>query len=408
MDRIILVTSSFPYYPGEQFLETEIKYYDGLAVTIMPMSSNERIRKVSSNIEVDKYLTNQPKSLGVRIKYLLKAFFKNKLVYQEIVLNKVFSVKKLKGLFVSISNYERFYDIFDNYFEKEKDLSGTVIYTYWNTEATYALQSLKKKYGYKLVSRIHRFDLYKERRPGSYIPLKHLFTNHIDKIFTITESANEYLSKTYGFKNQILELSKLGVNDCLINSQPSVNRALSLVSCSFLVDLKRIDKIIDALFVLSKTCPLIKFNWIHIGSGSLENTLKQYAIKKLSNLDGIRYDFLGFLDNQEVYEFYRTNRIDVFVNVSESEGVPVSIMEAMSCHIPIIAPDIGGISDMVSNGVNGILLSGECRVDELVKALSNVEFFKIQETRENSYKQYLEKYNARNNYTKFVETLKGL
>lgn len=408
MNKIILITASFPYYPGEQFLETEVKYYDGLDVTILPMTSHSNSRVIPRNIKVDKYLINQSKSRIVKMKYLLKAFLKNTFVYKELIFNKVLGIKKIKAFVFSILDYQRFYDIFDEYFKNQKDLNNTVLYTYWNTEATYALQSLKKKYGYKLVSRIHGFDIYKERRPDFYMPLKHLFTEDIDKILTITESANEYLSKTYGFKSETLDLSRLGVDDYSIKTQSSVDGTLSIVSCSFLVDVKRIDKIIDAMAALAKKFPSRKFEWKHIGTGPLEKKLKEYAMEKLLNFDNIQYEFLGHVENQEVYEFYKNNAIDVFVNVSESEGVPVSIMEAMSCHIPIVAPNIGGISDMISNGMNGILLSEKCEEDELLNALSNIEFLKSNEAKENSYNLYLEKYSAKKNYIEFIETLKML
>lgn len=407
-NKIILITSSFPFCPGEQFLETEIDYYNCVDLTIMPLVGHSKVRGIPDNVKVDKRLIEQSKSVAIKYKYLLNAFLTRKLVYQEIVLSKVFSIKKLKLLFVSISKYQRFYDIFDKCFQVQNSLNDTVVYTYWNTEATYALQSLKKKYGYKLVSRIHGGDIYKERRPESYMPLKHLFTNDIDKIFTITESANEYLSKTYGFKSDALEVSRLGVDDCLIVSHSSVNSKLVIATCSFITEVKRLDRVVDALVSLSKKNPSINFEWKHIGNGSLEDKIKQYAKEKLSNIDNVKYDFLGELDNQEVYVFYKNNAVDVFVNVSESEGVPVSIMEAMSCHIPIVAPNTGGVSDMVLNEVNGILLSEECETGEIVNALSKIDFFKSKEIRENSYRLYLEKYNAKNNYTQFVEVLKRL
>lgn len=408
--KILLITSSFPYYPGEQFLETEVKYYSDrkdIHLCIMPMGKHKKKRDIDNNIKVDEYLLSIKNNIFTKLLCFIRSML-NKYFYKELFVSRPFSLTKMKSFATSLYGYQRYYSLFDAYFKDKKDLNNTLVYTYWHTEATYALQSLKEKYGYKLVSRIHRFDIYKERRPDSYMPLKHLFTENIDKVFTITETANEYLSKTYGFKSAILELSRLGVDDYAIKTQSSIDGTLSIASCSFLVDVKRVDKIIDVLHSLSKKFQSIKFEWRHIGSGPLEGNLKQYAIEQLSNLDNVRYEFLGHLDNQEVYEFYKNNAIDVFINVSESEGVPVSIMEAMSCHIPIVAPNVGGISDMISNRKNGILLSEKCEVNELVNALSDVEFFKNQEIRENSYKQYLENYSAKKNYTEFLNGLKRL
>lgn len=408
MNKVILITSSFPYYGGEQFLETEVKYYEELELVILPLSSSRDIREVNSFVNIDNEFINRKNKRIQKVYYLLKAFFSS-VSYREFFTNiKLNIFKRFRSYLFNIRIHQEFYSFFDNYFKNQKDLENTVVYTYWNTQATYALQSLKKKYGYKLVSRIHGFDIYKERRPDSYMPLKHLFTQNIDKVFTITQSANEYLSKTYGFKSETLELSRLGVDDNFIKCSSSLENYFSIASCSFLVDVKRVDKIIDSVAILSKQYPLITFEWNHIGSGPLEERLKQCAQEKLSSVSNVKYKFLDHLDNQEVYMFYKSSAVDVFINVSESEGVPVSIMEAMSCHIPIVAPNIGGISDMIIDRKSGVLLSEKCEVDELVESLSEVEFFKNEATRKKAYQVYLEKYDAKKNYKEFIETLKGL
>lgn len=407
MKKIILITSSFPYHLGEQFLETEIKYYDGINVTILPMSSDKKMRTIPNKIKLDNSLIEKKHTIVKKIYYRLKSLGSG-IFYKEFFSQVRVNLKRIKPFLSSMYGYQRSYNIFDHYFKDQKDLENTIVYTYWNAEATYALQRLKKKYGYRLVSRIHRGDLYQERKTNCYMPLKHLFADNIDKVFTITQSANEYLSKTYGFKDETLELSRLGVDDNFIKCNSSLENHFSIASCSFLVDVKRVDKIIDTITILSKQYPSITFEWNHIGSGPLEDNLQQFARKKLSNMSNVKYKFLGHLDNQEVYVFYKNNAVDVFVNVSESEGVPVSIMEAMSCHIPIVAPNVGGISDMIIDKSSGKLLSEKCELDEIIEALSEVEFFKNEATREKAYEVYLEKYDAKKNYTEFIETLKEL
>jgi colanic acid/amylovoran biosynthesis glycosyltransferase len=406
MTKMILITASFPYVPGEQFLETEVKYYTkhkDVEFTIMPISSNGEMRKIDKSILLNNYLiNNRNKSKIKKVFTLFKSLF-SILFWKEIVLNKVYRGSKLKSFASTIVAYYNYYDLFDNYFRDKKDLSNTIVYTYWNDSFTYALQSLKNKYGYKLVSRIHRYDIYKERRVKNYMPLKSNFTQNIDKIYTITQSANDYLHKTYGFKKEILQLARLGVDDKNIISNANELNIFHIVSCSFLVDVKRVDKIVDALSLLSEKLKNITLIWTHIGSGPLEKTLKDLANKKLSQKENIIFNFIGQLTNQEVYKFYQENNVDVFVNVSESEGVPVSIMEAMSCHVPIVAPDIGGISDMIEDAKSGFLLSNACKVDEIYKALLKIDFFKKEETRKKSYDIFLEKYNATKNYKDFLD-----
>jgi len=48
------------------------------------------------------------------------------------------------------------------------------------------------------------------------------------------------------------------------------------------------------------------------------------------------------LPHNDVLNYYASNPVDVFINTSSSEGLPVSIMEAMSFGIPVIATNVGG------------------------------------------------------------------
>ena len=111
------------------------------------------------------------------------------------------------------------------------------------------------------------------------------------------------------------------------------------------------------------------------------------------------------MNNQDVYKLYQNNKIDVFINSSENEGVPVSIMEAMSCYIPIIAPNVGGISELIQDNYNGKLLSEKCTISELSTAITQISFFKSSEVRDNARKQYEDKYNASKNYNEFIDVL---
>jgi len=402
--RVILITSHFPYSGGEQFLETEIKYYTDIELTILPKSKSDFIRVTPNNIKINDYLIRNS-SKNRKIVYLFKSL-KNRLFYKELFSKKFLSLKKLKIFFDAIATYQMYYELFDSYFTQLQNLETVTIYTYWNDVATYALQSLKNKYKYKLVSRIHRGDLYQEKKALGYMPLKKHFTTNLDTLYTITQSANGYLVDVYGFvERDILKLSRLGVEERGIISKSSPEKSLHITSCSFLSEVKQVDKIIQSLKIVSEQMQEVKFVWTHIGDGILYEHLTSLAESELTGLSNIEYHFVGNYTNEKVYEFYRRNEVDVFLNVSLSEGVPVSIMEAMSCHIPIIAPDIGGISDMIDNGKSGFLLSQECAIEEIVDSLRNIHFFKNHEIREESYKIFLEKYDASKNYKHFIEEM---
>ena len=67
-----------------------------------------------------------------------------------------------------------------------------------------------------------------------------------------------------------------------------------------------------------------------------------------------------------VYDYL--NKSKIFVLPSKYEGVPISILEAMNCGLPIIASNVGGVPEIVESGKNGILLE-EITVSALKDAM---------------------------------------
>jgi biofilm PGA synthesis N-glycosyltransferase PgaC len=79
------------------------------------------------------------------------------------------------------------------------------------------------------------------------------------------------------------------------------------------------------------------------------------ALEKLSaelNLSDA-VEFLGYQPQSRVREIL--NETDVFVMTSRAEGVPVVLMEAMAAGLPVVAPRIAGIPELVDDGQNGFL-----------------------------------------------------
>lgn len=404
--EVVLITSRFPYYPGEQFLETEIKYWvqnDNVKLTIMPTAVGNDKREIPKNISLDISLINRSKNVARKMIYILTSLF-SPMFYKELYTEVLKNPKRFYHSLTSFVNFLHFRKMLKSFLSLNTD-KKYIFYTYWHNEVTYALQSLKKEHDIQVVTRTHRLDIYKERRQYNYMPLRRQFLNKIDKIFTITNSAEDYLSTTYGFDTNIIMTARLGVDDHGIITQSNEEHMYHIVSCSFLIHVKQVDKLIDAILELSLIQKEIKIIWTHIGTGVLEKKLKIYAYNRFKNVPNLAYKFLGDINNRNVYEFYKNNKVDVFINTSTSEGVPVSIMEAMSCHIPIIAPKVGGINDMIESNFNGTLLSQNPKIEEIVKSLSLIKFYKNEKTRNNSYFIFKKYYDAKNNYPEFISKI---
>lgn len=86
-----------------------------------------------------------------------------------------------------------------------------------------------------------------------------------------------------------------------------------------------------------------------IGDGEdrekLEQVIKNRQAEKYVILQGIKANVEEYLQNADIY-----------VSSSKTEGLPLSILEAMACGLPIVATDVGGTRDIVCEGKNGFLI----------------------------------------------------
>ena len=129
----------------------------------------------------------------------------------------------------------------------------------------------------------------------------------------------------------------------------------------------------------------LNLEWIHFGDGELRKDLEELAKNKLAN---VNYNFTGNISNEKILNFYSENYVDLFLNVSSSEGIPVSIMESLSAGIPVIATNVGGNNEIINNK-NGSIIDSDFRTEELSTKIYN--YSKLKETkiiqyRENAYK----------------------
>jgi len=101
------------------------------------------------------------------------------------------------------------------------------------------------------------------------------------------------------------------------------------------------------------------FKWLHVGplpTKENENYVYYLQILKLIKKYGLdeNVTFLGRISLRELIKIYQ--RSDVFILPSLWEGMPLVIIEAMSCGLPIISTKISGVEDLVKNNFNGILV----------------------------------------------------
>lgn len=100
----------------------------------------------------------------------------------------------------------------------------------------------------------------------------------------------------------------------------------------------------------------VKF--VIVGEGPEEKELRRFV--KENNLDE-KVIFTGLL--KDVHKVYPA--LDIFTLTSVTEGVPLTVLEAMAAHCPVVATRVGGIPEILEDGRSGLLAESQ-NVDELV------------------------------------------
>jgi glycosyltransferase involved in cell wall biosynthesis len=125
-----------------------------------------------------------------------------------------------------------------------------------------------------------------------------------------------------------------------------------------LVPIKRPDRFVDAAARLASQHPNVEF--VVVGDGPLgDDTRARAATTPQIKFAGWRRNVASIL-----------TALDVIVLCSDNEGIPLSLIEASYCGVPIVATKVGSVSDVVVDGTNGLLV--EPTVDGLVRGIEQV------------------------------------
>lgn len=278
-----------------------------------------------------------------------------------------------------------------------------LIYTFWFSEWNYALSILKKekKVTNTFISRAHGFDLYNERHSTGLIPFRKLQLEHTDYVYSISKMGYEYLKQNFPKHQNKFSYYRLGTFQQKVNINKSTQNELTIASCSSISEVKQLHLIPDILKKVS-----IPLTWVHFGDGPLRDQI-ELLIKKLPS--NIKVELKGRVENEKILNYYSNNRIDLFINVSKSEGIPVSMMEAISFGIPLLGFDVGGISEIVTNKT-GILIDSQKDYKQTSTIINNFpSSLYIEESFRKKVKEFwLKNYSANTNHLQFAKKIHSL
>ena len=122
--------------------------------------------------------------------------------------------------------------------------------------------------------------------------------------------------------------------------------------------------------------------------------------------DHIDWELRGRVPHEEVLRFYRENAVSLFASLSISEGIPVSMMEAMSFGVPVLAYAVCGIPELVTDR-SGVLLDPSVSMDEACGALSRALDPAAFDSKEIVAFQR-DRFGVQKNYEDFTEIIKRI
>ncbi len=275
----------------------------------------------------------------------------------------------------------------------------TILYFYWGVGIADILPLININQFKKIVVRLHRFDVYEYENKG-YIPYRQQLMNKRITFLPCSDDGTNYLINRYPKRIATVNTQRLGVLPHKKTSFGSNKSILNIVSCSSLTEVKRIDLMIQAAEKLT-----IPFQWIHIGNGELFESL-ELAVRTKGLKD--KFKFIGSINSELIIEYLIQGSFDLFINTSRSEGVPVSIMEALSVGLPVIATDAGGTKEIVDDSV-GQLLKIDFQISELKEAIekfNSLENKDRENLKQNALLRFIERCDIEKLTKEFIEFLK--
>lgn len=150
----------------------------------------------------------------------------------------------------------------------------------------------------------------------------------------------------------------IDLSKCLKKNDYTINETIKILHIGRFSEEKNHKGLIDAFKIFHSAMPNSTLELI--GDGNIFKDIKRYAedngLKQSVNFWGLQENVYPYISNA-----------DIFVLPSLYEGIPMTLIEAMGSAIPIIATNVGGIPNMLSNNQSALLTAVDS--EEIANAL---------------------------------------
>lgn len=410
--KLVILFDEYPFEPGEySFVRSELKKllecFDVHIISVSP--STEQKMPLDERITLHHCM----REFGIKEKFKALIGFLCSSYGVGECMKILKSGQDVAGRFYDAVVYYAMAGQMRSYVKRNRLITGgELVYSYWFNADCLAFLMEKKRYpNLRVISRIHGYDLYDERNPHNRQPFREYMDKTVDWLFFVADAGMEYYLSHWGKREMVGKkyiAAPIGTADsgsAQKNWFRGRREPFHVVSCSHVIPLKRVPLIIEGLARIKD----IRIRWTHFGTGSHYEETVKYAEKLLGDKENISYEMTGFVPVEEIMRFYGENCIDCFLTTSSTEGSPVSVQEAMSFGIPVIATAVGELPNMIDG--SGILLPENPQAQDVSGALTRFYHMSDEETVKmhvNARVLWEQKYNADENAEKFVRMLKEI
>lgn len=230
--------------------------------------------------------------------------------------------------------------------------------------------------GSRIQTTISAFNLWLNRKFGTY--------KKVDGYIALTEFNKEKIGKK-------IDLDKIYIKP---NFMVDKRKCCENVEKNYYIYIGRIDELKGIDLLINAWKSINKSNLIIIGSGPYEDKAKHFCKKnKIQNVE-----FLGFKKKSDVLRLLKGAKALVLPS-QWYEGFPMTIVESFSEGVPVIASDIGNLSVIIENEVNGLLFKHD-DVNSLINAINRIDsdYDLMKKLEDGAKKTFLDKYNEKINY----------
>jgi glycosyltransferase involved in cell wall biosynthesis len=406
---VFVFTGSYPYSAAAEntFLPQEVAVLARLfdRVVLVPMVARGSVVSLPhANVRIDAsysaYRTSLPRRAAQSIAGVLDPE-----LWREVLRNAATFIAKPRGLVRAVRAYvdaalaERWAN------ERLAGETNAVAYTWWFEGTTLGLARFGNRVGLPVFTRAHGRDVFEWRHDPPVIPFRRASLHEVRGVFSASRIGAEYMAGRYPEHAEKIRPGLLGIDDPGVANEPSSDGVFRIVSCSVFLPVKRVDLMARGIAAAGAANPGQRFEWTHVGVGPERDAVA--ALAQSITPSNVRHQIVGYTGPRDLYDFYRTQPADVFMNTSASEGTPVAIMEAIAVGIPVIATSVGGNPE-IAGPENGLTVPANPTPADIAAAITTL--VKDPERRARmrvaSRAKWAAEYAADTNYTKFAERIR--